>query len=57
MILLQISVDDRLNVLEISRDEAKVLSDEVIQNSKLNELRVSEDFEYESDNYLQFYSA
>jgi len=57
LLLLQISVDDRLNVLEISRDEAKVLSDEVIQNSKLNELRVSEDFEYESDNYLQFYSA
>jgi len=57
LVLLQITIDDKLNVLEISRDEAKVVSDEVIQRSKLNELRVSEDYEYESDNYLQFYSA
>jgi len=57
LVLLQITIDDKLKVLEISRDEAKVVSDEVIQRSKLNELRVSEDFEYESDNYLQFYSV
>ena len=57
LVLSQVTIDDKLKVLEISRYETKIISDEVINQSKLDELRISDDFDQESDDFLQFYCA
>jgi len=55
-ILLQVSEDSKLKVLELSQDDAFTISDEIVLKSKLEELRFREDYEYDEENLLQFYN-
>jgi hypothetical protein len=54
-ILLKVSSDTKLKLLEVSYEDAFVICDEVIEKSKLQELRLSEDYEYDEENWMQFY--
>ena len=42
LVLLTVTHDDKLEVLEISRDDATDISDEVIENSELEDFRVTD---------------
>eukprot|EP00092_Neocalanus_flemingeri_P094938 GFUD01120768.1.p1 GENE.GFUD01120768.1~~GFUD01120768.1.p1 ORF type:complete len:536 (+),score=124.41 GFUD01120768.1:169-1776(+) len=54
-ILLQVSSTTKLKLLEVSFEEASVIDEEIIERSVLKELRVSEDYEYDEENWMQFY--
>ena len=54
-ILLLVSADTKLELLEVSFQDAFVICDEVIEKSELKELRVSEDYEYDEENWMQLY--
>ena len=54
-ILSQVSEDSKLKVLELSHDEAYIICDDVVEKSKLEELRVRDDYEYDEENRMQFY--
>jgi len=54
-ILTLVSSATKLKLLEVSFEDAFVICDEVIEKSELKELRVSEDYEYDEENWMQFY--
>ena len=55
LVLITVTSDDKLEVFEISRDDAKDISDELIKKSELEEFRVSDHYDYDEDSALQFY--
>jgi len=55
LILITVTTDDRLEVFEISRDDSKDISDELIEKSDLEEFRVTDNYDYDEDSSLQFY--
>merc|ERR1712096_215306 len=54
-ILILVSSDTKLKLLEVSFEDAFIICDEVIEKSELKELRVSEEYEYDEENWMQFY--
>eukprot|EP00092_Neocalanus_flemingeri_P107008 GFUD01137328.1.p1 GENE.GFUD01137328.1~~GFUD01137328.1.p1 ORF type:complete len:540 (-),score=127.36 GFUD01137328.1:120-1739(-) len=54
-ILIQVSSTTKLKLLEVSFEDAFVIDDEIIERSVLKELRLSEDYEYDEENWMQFY--
>ena len=54
-ILLKVSFNTKLKLFEVSFEDAFVISDEVIENTELEELRITEDYERDDYNWMQFY--
>eukprot|EP00092_Neocalanus_flemingeri_P016560 GFUD01017920.1.p1 GENE.GFUD01017920.1~~GFUD01017920.1.p1 ORF type:complete len:534 (-),score=117.40 GFUD01017920.1:77-1678(-) len=54
-ILIQVSSTTKLKLLEVSFEDAFVIDDEIIERSVLKELRLSDDYEYDEENWMQFY--